>query len=209
MEVNEDQERRNWPKLLTQSPKKLEKFKRVFAGTSKSAEYTGTTEDKEFKNPKKTRRIRKQSASQPEVTTTNNYDTSFTDNLVPVKSITPLKSKSISYLCLVTVPKTQQLNAIKKFNEISNVKFNWERFLHRQDYTQCFNCQVLGHWQNNNCFNKTKYVKCPGFHHYKTSPNVKTASVDYCHNFEGPHTANYTMSPKLLEYLDRRNNNMQ
>lgn len=127
------------------------------------------------------------------------------NNNINTKEIIALKGKHTSHSYLITVPKEQQINDIKKINNISNLRVSWERYSRKTDYTQCYRCQSFGHGQTN-CFNKPRCVKCPGEHHYRDCTLVRTPeSVAYCCNCGGPHTANYSQCPRLLEYLEARN----
>lgn len=127
------------------------------------------------------------------------------DNNIQANEIIPLKGKSTSHSYLVTVPKTQQINEIKNIHNMCNLKVTWEKYSRKNDYTQCYRCQNFGHGQAN-CFNKPRCVKCPAQHHYRDCDIERTTtSVAYCCNCGGPHTANYSQCPKLIEYLENRN----
>lgn len=129
------------------------------------------------------------------------------NNIVPTEII-PLKGKNVSHSYLLTLPKTYQINDVRKVENLENLKVTWEKYERRRNYTQCFNCQGFGHGQTN-CNNPARCVKCPGKHHYSKCTLVKTAkSKAHCCNCGGQHTANFSKCPSLLQYLQIRNQNI-
>lgn len=132
----------------------------------------------------------------------------LTENNIQTQNITPLKGRNTnSFSYLITLPKNTIINNVRKIDNLNNLKVTWEKYSKKTDHTQCYKCQAFGHGQAN-CFNTPRCVKCPGKHYYKECPVQRTAtSVAYCCNCGGPHTANFTKCPRLLEYLEARNRN--
>lgn len=124
-----------------------------------------------------------------------------------VENIIPLKTKrnqeSFSYL--VTVKQGQSLQDMRKIRNIDQCGIKWEKYSKKNNYTQCYNCQAFGHAEIN-CNQRSKCVKCRGFHHWKNCTMQKTdTSKAYCHNCGGDHAASYKNCPALMEYLQKRN----
>lgn len=133
--------------------------------------------------------------------------TSLQANKIQPQEIVPLKGRGMSYSYLLKVSKDVAINDVKKVDSLDNLKVSWERYARRSDYTQCYNCQRFGHGQQN-CYNQSRCVKCPGAHHYRECPLVKTqTSKVFCCNCKGEHTANYSQCPTLLDYLQNKNKN--
>lgn len=128
------------------------------------------------------------------------------ENQLKPATVQQLKGKhELSHSYLVSFHKEQQLNQVKKVENLCNVKVTWEKYARKTNYTQCYRCQAFGHGQTN-CYNAPKCVKCPGQHYYRECNLVKTeTSQPYCCNCGGAHTANYSQCPKLIEYLHNRN----
>lgn len=124
-----------------------------------------------------------------------------------IKEVIPLKGKNqFSRSYLITVPQNQRINEIRSIKVIDHCRVQWEPYLKKRNYTQCYRCQRFGHSQSN-CNMTPRCVKCTGYHYYKDCVVKKTENtVPYCHNCKGQHTANYTKCPTLIEYLEKRNN---
>lgn len=123
-------------------------------------------------------------------------------------SVVPMKGRSpVNFSYLVTFPYTVNLADIYKIDGILNLKIKWERYIRKTEYTQCHKCQQFGHTQSF-CNMRPKCVKCALDHLTAQCPHTERMEEPKCANCNGAHTASYTQCPKLLTYLENRNENM-
>lgn len=114
----------------------------------------------------------------------------------------PPKSRSF----LITTTSKETVNQLKEIDGFDNVQFNWQRYARKNPVTQCYRCQGLGHGSGN-CNKKPACLKCAQQHLTKDC-NIKIRSEEnakklVCVNCRGPHPANFSNCPIILEYLDK------
>lgn len=128
---------------------------------------------------------------------------------IEVKSMT---QKNIRYhqqknYLIYLKKNSTNINELKKIKHINNIIVSWEYYRHPKTPTQCSNCQLMGHGSRH-CKLFAKCVKCAGNHH-TSDCNVDVNSNDKqllkCVNCGQNHTANYSLCPCRLNYLQIKN----
>lgn len=99
-------------------------------------------------------------------------------------------------------------NALKSITGIFNVKVRWSSYKRRSGPTQCSNCQIFGHG-NNNCNLPSVCSLCGEGHKqdncvYLDSYEQGTYTSIKCSNCNGNHPANALQCPKRNEFINMR-----